>query len=181
MTVLACLLVSILAADSAQADTLTLRNNAEINGKISYEHEDFVVRARYPGGTKTITFQRNEVRTLEVNGRDFNPAESPTDLSFFAARPTGTGEASRQEAVRKEQHGGARAPKQGKRSGSGGHSVLNFGGSNPSTTDVVWLRDNGEVRGRLVQIEAGQLTIETGRGTQELDLERVARVLVAPD
>src|SRR2546430_17468229 len=81
----------------SSADTLTLRNNAEINGKISDQDGAFTITARYRSETKTAKFDRADVRTVEINARDFNPGEPPKDLSIFVYHSASTRDASDQK------------------------------------------------------------------------------------
>jgi hypothetical protein len=121
------------------------------------------------------------VRTVEINARDFNPGEPPTDISIFEERSAATRDASHPETQRKNDKGSSNTPTQAKQSGPAGHTVLNFDESNPSTTDVIWFRNKTKLTGRLVRIEDGQLTIESGRDSKKFNLGDVATVLVAPD
>lgn len=84
------LLLTAMFAVCSSADTMTLRSNAEINGSISYDGSTFTVAARYKDATKTLKFDRAEVRTVEINARNFNPGEPPRDISVFDKRIAGT-------------------------------------------------------------------------------------------
>lgn len=160
------------------ADTLTLRNNAEINGQVSYRNGAFTVKARYGRETATKTFDRSEVRTVEINHRDFNPGEPPADISVFEEHPTDTRNASHTAAQRKKKHAHNQNRSQ---SAAEKHSILNSGSSNPSTDDVVWLQDKTKITGRLSSINNGQLILELGNHTSQVKLTDVTTILVAPN
>lgn len=161
-----------------RADTLTLRNNAELNGQVRYQDDAFRVTARYHSGTKTKTFHRAEVRTIEINGRDFNSGEPPTDISVFGDRSTATRDASQSLSVRKKKDKSLTEADQVKHPA---HTVLTNDEPNPSTTDVIWLKDKQELTGRLVSIENGQLTFANGKTSKKFNLRSIAAILVAPD
>src|SRR5690348_5363213 len=82
------------------ANTVTLRNNAEINCVVSYQDGTFTFVARYATGSKTFKFDRAEVRTIEINQRDFNPGEPPKDISIFDQRSADTRNASQDVSLR---------------------------------------------------------------------------------
>jgi hypothetical protein len=171
-----CLLLAL----SARADTLTFRNNAELNGSVRFADDSFTVTARYAAGTKTTTFQRAEVRMLEINGRDFNPGEPPREVSVFKERAAATTDAAHPENRR----GMERSPRPGSRpaeqSARAERSMFGSGDLNPSTTDVIWLRSKIKVEGRLVRIDDGELTVQSLRSTKKLKLIDVVTVLMAP-
>src|ERR1700719_4052857 len=92
--VLILLLTATFFATCGWADTVTLRSNAEINGSVSYEGGAFSISAKYKSGTKISKFDRAEVRTVEINARNFNPGEPPKDISIFEDRTASTRDAA---------------------------------------------------------------------------------------
>jgi len=164
------------------ADTLTLQNNAEINGRTSYKNGTFKVIARYRSGTKTLKLDRADLRSLEVNARDFNPGEPPKDISIFVDHLTSTRNASDDstEASGRQKAAAKAADKQGK-STAVNHPVLGAESFNPSTDDVLWLRTKSKLTGRLVSIESGNLTFESGKEERRFQLDEVATILIAPN
>jgi hypothetical protein len=153
------------------AETVTLRNNAEINCRLSYQDGTFILVARYPKGTKTFKFDRAEVGTIEINKRDFNPGEPPKDFTVFDARSSAAKDASM----------GNSAQPMKKSGGSQKHSVLDSEEFNPSTDDVFWLQNKTKVTGHLLKVDSRQMTIEKGKESHQLQIEDVATVLVAPN
>jgi len=160
------------------ADTLTLRNNAEINGKISYHNGTFALTARYTSETKTIKLDRADVRTIEINARDFNPGEPPKDLSIFVDHSTSTKDASDQKNnSSKSRTVVATTPTEK----PVGHLVLGTDEFNPSTDDVLWLRNKNKLTGHLVSIEDGQLNFAQGKAGKQFPVGQVATILIAPN
>ena len=162
------------------ADTLTLRNNAELNGQVQYENDSFTISARFRAGNRTIAFNRKEVRSLELNSRDYNSGAPPPQLSNLdaqtsvikdAARPdarasTGT---SPQDASTKKN--GAITPK----------SPLSSDQIDSATQDTVCLRDQTKLVGRVKRIQKGSLVVQIGDKMKEVDALKVTTVLIAPN
>lgn len=166
----------------SSADTLTLRNNSEINGRISYHDGTFVIAARYGSETKTAKVDRADVRAIEINARYFNPGEPPKDLSIFAYHSSSTKDASDQNAGSSGNKKDASKPhtEEGKPVGIR-HSVLGTDDFNPSTDDVLWLRNKNKLTGHLVSIENGQLTFKQGKAGKQFQVGQVATILIAPN
>lgn len=178
-TMVGALLLSAFLVSSGWADTVTFRNNAELNGVVRYRNDDFTVTARYKNGTRTNTFHRAEVRSVEINARDFNPGEPPTDISVFEDRTAATRPGSNSQSSQKTGSDSGDAASQGNQHGR--RKVLDPDEPNPSTTDLIWLRDKSELFGRLVSIESGQLTVANKKGKKKLKVKDVMTILVAPD
>ncbi len=169
-----------LLVPSLQADTLTLRSNVEINGRVEYEEDAFTITARYHNGDRKRTYDRKEVLTLEISSRDFNPGEPPKEIGVTEARSGATRDASRAVAASGQSGSNGATEKQSQRA-SARRSVLGSDDFDRATTDVVWLRDQTNAKGRLVSLKNGHLTIKGREGIREIDLQNVATVLVAPE
>ena len=161
---------------SGWADTMTLRNNAEVNGRITYQNDAFTVTSRYRGGSKTFKFDRAEVRTIEINRRDFNAGEPPKDISIFDERSSSEKNASQEQRKVSGSTTDAVA-----RATPSQHQVLASGDFNPSTDDVIWLRNKTKLTGRLLSIESGHLLIKQGKKEKQVQMPEVTTVLVAPN
>jgi hypothetical protein len=173
-TVLSLIITSFSLAPFACADTLTLRNNAEINGQVRYADGAFSITARYSAGSPlTRTFDRKEVLTLEFNQRDFNSGPPPKDISVFIGRESATNNAAYEVSDKPET--AAHPTAQGQPSGQSPLASVH----SPSD-DVIRLRNKKELSGRLVKIENGKLTLQSGKKSNSLDSGRVAAVVVAP-
>ncbi len=160
-------------------DTLTLRDNSEINGRTSYQDGTFSVTARFRSGAKVITIDRAEVQTVEINSRDFNSGEPPKDVSIFYEKRVSTRDASAQQSSLS-----AKRKRQAKLStGSEGatHSILEGSDFNPSTDDVLWLRNSSRMTGRLVSINNGEVRLEGVKKDSKLQLGDVVKILIAPN
>jgi hypothetical protein len=163
------------------ADTLTLRSNIEINGQIQYEKEAFTVTAKYKTGKKNFTFDRREVRSLEFNARDFNPGEPPVSVSTFDPSVATTKDAS-QEVSANINNGSTEEKKSGKKqTDSSKTSPLASDSYELATSDVIWLRDKTKLVGRVTLIQKGYITIQIGKGNKQVEEQKAATVLVAPD
>jgi len=176
------LLLECLLAVFLHADTLTLRNNTEINGWVSYSDDAFSVVARYSSGKQNRTYGRGEVRTLEFNQRDFNSGAPPKDISVFEGRKTATQSAAHDMSAQAHQVGknaSAESSAANSHSSSVGHSVL-AGDENP-TADVIWLRSKQKLTGRLMEVKNGKLTFQVDKKDKNLQSGDVAGVLVAPN
>jgi len=169
---LSCLLISVL-----RADTLTLRNNSEINGRVSYSDGAFTVAARYKAGSQTRTFDKLEVRVLELNKRDFNPGAPPKEVSIFDERASATKDASHDTSQKKPPKANSDSTMHDHSSSR--HSV--FAGDYDPTADVIWLRNKTKLVGRLVKIENGQITFQSGKKDKSLQSGEVATVAIAPN
>lgn len=175
VSALAC---SLCLIPSLRADTLTLRDNAEINGRIRYAEGTFFVMARYRGSSRTLKFDRSEVLTLEFNDRDFNSSAPPKDLSVFSARTSGIQNASNGTNHAQKIRG------KGEREGlaSQKHSPLSEDEFNPSVEDVIWFRNKSKVVGRLEKIENNRITFQDEKGNPKgLDAAKISTVLIAPN
>ena len=161
---------------------MTLQNNSEINGRTSYSDGTFRVVARYRSGAKTIKLDRAELRSIEVNSRDFNPGEPPKDISIFVDHSTSTRNAS-DDGSDASGHKRARSEMAAAndKSAAVNHPLLGDEGYNPSTDDVLWLRTKSKLTGRLVSINNGNVRFEIGKESRLLPLEEVARILIAPN
>jgi hypothetical protein len=169
--ILGVLLTAAVFSAMGSGETVTLRNNAEINCRLSYQDGTFTLVARYPKGTKTFKFDRAEVGTIEINKRDFNPGEPPKDFTVFDARSSTARDASMgnpAQAKKKDQ-----APPK--------HSVLDSEEFNPSTEDVFWLQNKTKITGHLLKVDSKQITIGEGKERHQLQIDDVATVLVAPN
>lgn len=159
------------------ADTLTLRNNAEINGSVQYMNDAFTITARYTSGDQTITYDRREVRTLEINSRNFNSGEPPTNISMFGKRVPGTEDAGHTEPAanvpRKEK------PPQKKGPGAANLSIFTTDNYDRMTMDVVLLKNKMRLVGRIASLQNGLLTIQGGNENEQISTQQVAKVLVA--
>ncbi len=160
------------------ADTLTLRNNAEINGRVRYADSAFSVAARYStGSSQTRTFDRKEVLTLEFNQRDLNPGPPPTDISVFAERKSDTKDAAHPIADTGKSEDSPNP--NGTKRARGAFTTLASDDHSPSD-DVIWLRNKKKLAGRLVKIESGKITVQSGKKRKSLDSGEVATVLISP-
>jgi hypothetical protein len=168
---------SLFLTSSLWADTLTLRNHSEINGHVQYADGTFSVEAKYSKGPKTWAFDRTEVLTLEFNDRDFNTGAPPSDISVFAAHTSILHNASNGS----EPEHGRETNAHNKAPNSLGHPVLSNERYNPSTEDIIWLRDKSKLAGRLVRIEANHLTIQTQGKGKKLEAGKVTTILIAPN
>lgn len=161
----------------SSADTLTRRSNAEINGLITFSGDEFTVVARYRSVSKTLFVDRADVKTVEVNTRDFNSGEPPHDISIMREHSPVTRDASREK-----KRASSKGSYADSKSGRAKHSVINSENFNPSTDDVIILRSpKGSVTGRLISIENGQVTVEKGNARKSVPLQDVATILVAPN
>jgi hypothetical protein len=165
----------------SSADTLTLRNNAEINGSISYHDGTFTITARYGSETKTAKFDRADVRAIEINARYFNPGEPPKDLSIFVYHSTSTKDASTKAGSSGNKKDVSKRPTGDGKPVDIRHSVLGTDDFNPSTDDVLWLRNKNKLTGHLVSIENGQLTFKQGKAGKQFQVGQVATILIAPN
>jgi hypothetical protein len=166
-----------------RGDTLTLRSAEEINGKVQYENDAFTIVARYHGGDRTITFDRREVLTLEINSRDFNPGEPPKNITILKAGPPATRDASGPGEQHRESGRPVKADAHDKAAGTRTQSVQASDDFDRATTDVVWMRNQTKVLGRLLAIKNGRVRLKTDRDNKEkeLDAEGVATLLIAPN
>jgi hypothetical protein len=179
MARLVLLLTVALLAPFLQADTVTLRNNAEINGRVDYADGAFSVTARYGSGTHTTTFDRAEVRTLEFNERDFNSGAPPTDISILKGQTaSATRDASHDVTKHKDGKPQESSAEQSGNSSPPKHSVLGPGEYNPSD-DVIWLRNKTNLACRIIRIVNGQVTFRVDSKDRSLDSRQVAIVLVS--
>ncbi len=160
------------------ADTLTLRDNAEINGTVRYVDDAFLITARYAGGPEKWTFDRREVLSVEFNKRDFNSGPPPKDISIFVGRAGATKDASREDTDSKKAERKEQPVRDGK--SNSGHSVFASDTYNP-TDDVIWLRNKTRVAGRLVRIDDRQLVFQSASKDKSLESAQVVRILVAPN
>lgn len=165
-----------------QADTLTLRSNVEMNGEVQYDNDVFTIVARYNAGEKKVTFDRREVLSVEVNRRTFNPGQPPKDFSVLDARSSSMREASSDTRDHKKD---SAVEKLGHQPHAPGYnrSVVDDNDMDRGTTDVVWLKDKSELRGRLIALRAGHLTIKRSGDNRpkDLDEKKIRTVLVAPE
>jgi hypothetical protein len=159
---------------SLWADTLTLRSNVEINGTVQYDNDAFTITARYAGGDQKVTYDRREVRTLEINSRNFNSGEPPTNISMFDKRITGT-----EDAAHTSSNPPKEKPVQKKRSGAANPSIFAADDYDRMTTDVVLLQNKSRLVGRIALLQNGYLTIQNGSETKQLPAKQVAIVLLA--
>jgi hypothetical protein len=168
------LLVGMFLVKFASADTLTLRSNAEINGEVQYDDDAFTVTSHYHSGNQTVTFDRHEILTLEINSRVFNPGEPPTNISILDPRAAVTKDASHDTSMPRKN--GQKKP-ESKQS----QSSMIYDNIDREITDVIWLRDKTRLIGRLTSLQKGYLTIQNGDATKRVAIDKVATVLVAPN
>lgn len=177
MAVLGCAFVPLL---SAHADTLTLRNNAELNGQVQFENGSFTIKARFRAGDRTITFDRKEVRSLELNSRDYNSGAPPPQLSNLDAQNTATKDASKSFPPVTSDNSTQDNSK--KKNGTTTlKAPLSSDEFESATQDTVCLRDQAKLVGRVMRIQKGLLAIKIGEKTKEIDVLHVTTVLVAPN
>ena len=160
----------------AYADTLTLRSNIEINGLVQYENDAFALAAKYKTGGRTYTFDRREVKSVEINNRAYNPGEPPTSVSTFDPKVASAKDAAQQLSAGK----GHTAIKK-RESGSSKVSVFVTGKDDLATSDVIWLTDKTKLVGRVLLIQNEHVTIQTRSGQKQVEEQKVVSVLVAPD
>jgi hypothetical protein len=165
---------------SGLADTITLQDNSEVNGKTSYHDGTFVLEARYRSGTKTMKWNRADVRMVEINSREFNPGEPPKDISLFTDHETSTRNASEDEPNLSKRKSGTKTARK-VNPDSVNHSVLDGDQFNPSTDDVVWLGTKVKVTGRLVSIKDSNITFEDKKAGKRFQASDAARILIAPN
>ena len=164
-----------------RADTITLRSNAEINGRVQYENDEFTIAARYHDGERSITFDRREILTVEINSRQFNAGEPPKNISVLEARSTGTRDASRDNTGGSGTRSDSRLEKRRQHPAGKTQSTMSPDSVDRAKTDVVWLRNQTKLLGRLVSLRKGQLTIKSGQEDKNVDVQEVLTVLVAPE
>jgi hypothetical protein len=170
------LLAFLFLEPSLWADTLTLRSNAEINGSVQYDNNAFTVTARYSSGDHKITYGRREVRTLEINSREFNPGEPPTNISMFSEHIPGTEDAAHTASSSKKEK-----PAGKKRLGAGNLSVFVTEDYDRMTTDVIMLQNKTKLVGRIARLQNGYLTIQNGSETKEVAAQQVVIVRLAEE
>ena len=175
--IMACMLFPLFPA---HADTLTLRNNAELNGQVQYESDSFTISARFHTGTRTFTFNRKEVRSLEVNSRDYNPGAPPAQFTNLDARATGTRDAMSPSKPGDESNSIQNNSKN-KRGSTTLKSPLSTDEFNSAVEDTVCLRDQTKLVGRVTRIRNGSLAIQIGSKVKRIDVLQVTTVLIAPN
>lgn len=163
----------------ARADTLTLRSNAEINGKVEYEKGHFSIAARFKKGTKNFKFDRKDVLSVEINNLDFNSGELPSDVSIFETRMASTQNASG-SSNGKSQESNKQATAASKGEGPK-TQVLSPENYDRSLSDVVLLRDKSKLIGRMTLMQKGVLMIQIENATKQVGEDTVATLLIAPD
>src|SRR6266851_3199275 len=131
MKLTAALLGSTILSSIAYGDTLTLRSNIEINGQVQYANDAFTLAAKYKTGKRTYTFGRGEVKSVEINNRDFNPGEPPISVSTFDTKVASTRDASQESPSTSNKTGKKRE------SGSSSASVFATDKDDLATNDVV--------------------------------------------
>ena len=62
MKILWFVLLAVVFIGEAWSDTITFRDDSEINGKVEYAKGIFSIEVRYPGGTRTLRFAKSEVQ-----------------------------------------------------------------------------------------------------------------------
>jgi hypothetical protein len=160
-----------------RADTLTLRSNIEINGRVEYENDSFTITAKYKNENKKFTFDRREVRSLEISTRDFNPGQPPLRVSTFEPRAGNTRDASREASANVQ---GAENTAANKRGSQSRKSIFDPE-KDFAAGDVILLRDKTKVVGRIMLIQKGYISIQTANGGKQLEEQKAATVLVAPN
>ena len=161
------------------ADTLTLRNNAELNGQVQYENDSFTISARFRTGTRTITFNRKEVRSLEVNPLDSNSGAPPPQFTNLDAQTAKT-----KDAMATSTHHAANPTQNSSQNRNGpvtAKSPLSTDEFDSATNDTVCLRDQTRLVGRVTLIQKGSLRIQIGNKVKQIDVRQVAAVLIAPN
>ena len=176
--IMACILFPLFPA---HADTLTLRNNAELNGQVQYESDSFTISARFHTGTRTFTFNRKEVRSLEVNSRDYNPGAPPAQFTNLDAQATGTRDAMSSSKLGDEGNSIQNNSKNKKRGTTTLKSPLSTDEFNSAAEDTVCLRDQTKLVGRVTRIRNGFLAIQIGNKVKRIDVLQVTTVLIAPN
>jgi hypothetical protein len=168
---------SLVVVPCLKGDTLTRSSHEEINGKVSYTSDDFSITARYSNGARTTTFNRKEVLSIEFNDRDFNSGSPPKDISVFDGRSLTTKDASREVTAASDENKRKKSQTLQDHK-SVHHSVMASNDYNPSD-DVISLRDNTRIVGRLVKIEDGQVTLQTKSEDKKVSSKQVTSVLVS--
>ncbi len=174
-----CVLFGLALGSIIRADTLTLRSNVEINGKVEYEKDHFSIAARFRSGTKTFVLDRKEVLSVEVNNRDFNSGEPPSNVSMFETRTAATQNAS-ESGSEKSEESNKKAAAASKGEGPKAQ-VLSPDNYDRSVSDVVLFRDKTRLIGRMTLMRKGVLMIQIGNASKQVGEDTVATLLVAPD
>ncbi|HKE29547.1 MAG TPA: hypothetical protein VKB88_44660 [Bryobacteraceae bacterium] len=76
----------LLAAWTAEADTVTTRDSSSWNGKVSISGGILQLSATFRTGKVTLKFGANYVRSIDFNAAVYNPGADPTAL---IPKPTG--------------------------------------------------------------------------------------------
>jgi hypothetical protein len=174
-------LVLIFATGSVWADTVTLRNNVEINGAVEYERDAFTITGRFKGGKKTLTYDRRQVLSIEINARDVNPGEPPISVSMFKQDSGIVRDGSKEAANNTGANAAAQYPNANGKGQPAAGSIWSPTKSDGISGDVIVLRDKTKIVGRIILIQKGSITIQNGNASNRLEEERVATVLIAPN
>jgi hypothetical protein len=177
-----CVALALMSASgSIRADTVTLRNNVEINGAVEYVGDAFTITGRFKGGKKTLTYDRRQVLSIEINVRDFNPGEPPISVSMFKEGSGIVRDGSKEAANGAGASAAAPYPNANSKGKPAAESIWSSTKNDESLGDVIVLRDKTKIVGRVILIQNSYITIQNGRDSHRLQEEKVATVLIAPN
>ena len=154
------------------ADTLTLRSNTEINGRVRFEKDTFSITAEYNSGEKTFKLDRREVKSLEINPREFNAGEPPLNVSVFDAFITKRKDASASGSPANDSAPVHETPT--KQDDPSNKSIFASSTSDAGTSDIIWLKDKTKVLGRMTLIQKGYITLRIGKQDKQIDEKKTA-------
>ncbi len=163
-----------------RADTLTLRNNSELNGRVQYENDSFTISAQFGTGTRTYTFNRKEVRSVELNPLESNSGAPPPQFTNLDAQTTKTKDAM-SPSTRRDAANPTQNSSKNKNGTATAKSPLSTDEFDSATNDTVCLRDQTRVVGRVTLIQKGSLLIQIGNKVKPINVRQVAAVLIAPN
>jgi hypothetical protein len=153
----------------------------EINGAVQYDHDAFTITGRFKSGTRTITYDRKEVLSIEINARDVNSGEPPINISMFDQGSGTTRNGSKETQDVKSNNANSQVPEEKSAPKSGNSSVWSAAKNDEASGDVIYLRDKTKLLGRVLLIQKGFITIQTGHATNRVEEQKVLTVLIAPN
>lgn len=166
-------IVLLLCALNVRADTLTLRNNGELNGRVQYDNEAFTITAKYSDQSITLSFDRKEVMSVEFNSRESNPGKPHSDISVFEITKGNTHDASDEQKHR--------PMPRNKATQAANDKVAIFEDKSSHSDDVLWFKDHSRLNGRIVQLRNGILLLNQQGKSVEIKVQQIATILVAPE
>jgi len=165
------LMMAFLAGALAQADTVLLADNSEVNGVVMFDGTNFIVTARTKRGTITRRYGRKEVETIEFNDLDYNGEEPPSSITVLKrdASDMGTQQTKDEGHVVRNHKSDQRSQK----------SSSDQRYNQSAGPDSVKLRnERRKVSGRLVRIGSDQVEIAAGRKHLSYPRRDVAGLIV---